>query len=50
MHHIVINTERLSLRPLSVSDADAVYEWASDERVTRYMNYPTYTNIQQVRE
>lgn len=50
MHNIVIKTERLLLRPLTVSDADAVYEWVSDERVTRYMNYLTYTSVKQVRE
>lgn len=50
VHNIVIKTERLLLRPLTVSDADAVYEWVGDERVTRYMNYLTYTSIVQVRE
>ena len=50
MPNIVIKTERLLLRPLTVNDADAVYEWVSDERVTRYMNYLTYTSIVQVRE
>lgn len=50
MRNIVIKTERLLLRPLTVNDADAVYEWVSDERVTRYMNYLTYTSIVQVRE
>lgn len=50
MHNIVIRAERLLLRPLTVSDANAVYEWASDERVTHYMNYLTYMSIEQVRE
>jgi RimJ/RimL family protein N-acetyltransferase len=33
MHGFVIETERLILRPLKVEDADAVYEWVSDEDV-----------------
>lgn len=45
MHSYTITTERLRLRPLSVKDAEAVYKWVSDERVARYMVYPTYTNI-----
>ncbi|MDE6567292.1 MAG: GNAT family N-acetyltransferase [Lachnospiraceae bacterium] len=50
MHNITIKTERLLLRPLAVTDAKEVFEWVSDERVTRYMNYLTYTNIEQVKE
>lgn len=46
----VIKTERLLLRPLTVSDAESVFEWVSDERVTRYMVYTTYQSIDQVRE
>lgn len=38
-----IKTERLLLRPLTVADVDAVWQWCSDERVARYMVYPTYT-------
>lgn len=49
MHNIVINTERLLLRPLTISDAEDVFEWVSDERVSKYMVYTTYTDIEQVR-
>lgn len=45
-----IETERLILRPLTVDDADAVFEWTSDERVTEYMCYVTYTSVDDVRE
>lgn len=48
MHNIQIKTERLLLRPLSVADANDVFEWVSDERVARYMVYTTYTDIAQV--
>ena len=50
MHNIQIKTERLLLRPLKVADANEVFEWVSDERVSRYMVYTTYTSINQVRE
>ena len=42
----ILETERLILRPLTVEDAPAVFEWASDERVTKYMTYPTHRNIE----
>lgn len=50
MHNIRIKTERLLLRPLTVADANDVFEWVSDERVARYMVYTTYTDIEQVKE
>ncbi len=50
MHNITIETERLILRPLTVKDAEAVFEWVSDERVSRYMVYNTYTSVDQVKE
>ncbi len=43
-----IQTERLLLRPLSVADAQEVFEWVSDERVAKYMIYTTYKNVEQV--
>ena len=38
----VLETERLILRPLTTEDADAVFKWAGDPRVTRYLPYTTY--------
>lgn len=46
----ILETERLILRSLNLDDAQAVYSWASDERVTRYMSYPVHTDISQTRE
>lgn len=46
----VIETERLILRPLTSEDAEAVFQWTGDERVTEYMNYSTYSSAEQVRE
>ena len=42
----ILETERLILRPLRVTDALAVFEWASDERVTKYMTYPNHESIE----
>lgn len=50
MHHYEIKTERLLLRPLTLADADAVWKWVSDERVARYMVYPTYTEKEKLNE
>ena len=44
----IIETERLILRPLTLEDADAVFQWVSDERVTKYMPYTTYTSVEAV--
>jgi ribosomal-protein-alanine N-acetyltransferase len=46
----VLETKRLFLRPLTVDDAEAVFTWVSDERVTKFMPYSTYTNIDQVKD
>lgn len=45
-----IETERLILRPLTVKDADDVFEWVGDPAVSRYMHYTLYENTEQVRE
>lgn len=41
----ILETERLILRPLCVKDANAVFEWASDKRVAKYMIYPVHKSI-----
>ena len=50
MHNVTLETDRLILRPLTVADADAVFVWASDPRVNRYMSYTLYTDVEQVRQ
>ena len=45
-----IETERLFLRPLAVSDAKDVFEWVSDPIVNRFMPYSVYENISLVEE
>ena len=48
MHHFTLETERLILRPMTVADAPAVFQWVSDPLVARYMIYPTYTAVEDV--
>ena len=43
----ILETERLILRPITLDDAKACFSWNSDERVTKYMSYPTLTDISQ---
>lgn len=45
-----IETERLILRPLTVDDAEAVFEWTGDERVAEYMIYPCHKDIEITKE
>lgn len=40
-----IETERLILRPLTIEDAEAVFEWTGDPRVAKYMIYSTHPDI-----
>lgn len=48
MHHFVIETNRLILRPLTIEDADAVFAWVGDEDVSKYMVYNTYKTKEEV--
>ena len=46
----ILETERLILRPLTVDDAEAVFQWASDPRVAKFMSYPKHTDVSQTIE
>lgn len=46
----IIETERLFLRPLTITDANDVFEWVGNPIVNRYMPYSLYQNIDQVKE
>lgn len=50
MHNFTLETPRLILRPLSVDDAEAVFVWTGDPVVNRFMPYPVYTNVGDVRK
>lgn len=46
MNTPILETERMILRPLSVKDANDIYErWTSDDRVSRYMRYSTHGSV-----
>ncbi len=46
----IIETQRLILRPLTVEDAQDVFEWTSDPVVNRYMPYPLHENVYRTEE
>ena len=54
MKHIgtqTIETERLILRRFKDEEAHYIYEnWASDDEVTKYLMWQTYTDISQAKE
>lgn len=49
MNHLgtkTLTTARLTLRPFSFADAPAMFaNWASDPEVTRYLTWPTHTDV-----
>jgi ribosomal-protein-alanine N-acetyltransferase len=45
-----ITTDRLILRPLTLDDAEAAFEWTGDERVARYMIYSTHESVETTKE
>ena len=43
-----IETERLTLRPFRVEDAEAMHRnWASDEEVTRFLTWPPHESVEE---
>ena len=43
----VMETKRLILRPFKIEDADDMFNnWASNDNVTKYLTWPTHTNIE----
>lgn len=46
MKEPILETERFILRPLTVDDAEAVFAWAGDERVAKFMGYTCHENIE----
>ena len=45
-----IETERLILRPLTIDDSKAVFEWTGDEKVAEYMIYSCHKNVETTTE
>jgi len=46
----ILETDRLILRPLTINDVQAVFEWTGDERVAKYMIYPCHKDIEVTKE
>ena len=43
----LIETERLILRPFTLSDANDMFKnWTSDDEVTKYLTWPTHSSIE----
>lgn len=40
----VLESDRLILRPLTIKDKSAIYKWAGDPEVSRYMLYTNYSS------
>ena len=47
---MIITTDRLILRPLTLDDAEAAFEWTGDERVAKYMIYSTHESVETTKE
>ena len=47
---VTIETERLILRPVYPEDAEAIFKWAGDPVVNKYMVYPLHPNADATRE
>ncbi len=45
---IIIETERLVLRPVTLDDAEAMFEYASDKENTRY-TFPTNQSLEETK-
>lgn len=46
MNTPILETERMILRPLSVTDAYDIYErWTTDERVARYVRWSVNSSV-----
>ena len=46
--HQIIETERLVLRPVTLDDAEAMFEYASDKETTRY-TFPTNQSLEETK-
>jgi len=47
----VIETERLLLRPLTVVDAEVIFNgWGSDKEVARFMRWNLHNNVEETKE
>ena len=47
---MILQTERLILRPFTEADAESLYEYAKDERVGPIAGWPPHTSVENTRE
>ena len=47
---MILQTERLILRPFTEADAESLYEYAKDDRVGPIAGWPPHTSIENTRE
>src|SRR5436190_10858220 len=47
--HPVLHTERLILRPLSLGDAEAMFEYHRDPEVTKYVHFGAVATVEETR-
>lgn len=47
---MILETERLMLRPWSESDAESLYEFAKDPRVGPIAGWPVHTSVENSRQ
>ena len=47
---MILQTERLLLRPWNESDAESLYEYARDERIGPVAGWPVHTSVENSRE
>lgn len=45
-----ILSQRIKLRPFSLDDINDVFDYASDDCVTEYLTWPSYTNLEDISE
>lgn len=46
MNTPILETERMILRPLSIADANDIYErWTTDERVAKYVRWSVHSSV-----
>lgn len=51
MNTPILETERLILRPVTVSDAEEIYtNWTSDPEVARYVSWSTHPHVETTKE
>lgn len=48
--HTILESDRLLLRPFSITDAEDVYLYASDELVTKYLIWPAHKTMSDIME